>query len=260
MDTDEWDLVSETSEQAPSSARNFDLEMRSGVERCMDQPTLMQWHRLVSKTSNTVNILQFLARNANPRKVAGMLANLGTSRGSLNQNCVICAKAIDLTLSELRGRGFCASSPPADLWRAKSTKPGTHLFLRDSPSVKTCRFASQVHPSPFVNIRIFNLIPPGKRAIVALPVRGRQFLHALNAMHLEDGTQFLIDGQSGALYERKDLVTAVQRFHFARQDAANDMLAAVYVTGDAPDFAASATTRPSLVGRSEDYLFPLDKL
>lgn len=245
MPLDDFEDFEDATPDMSSMGRSFAEQMRDGVKRVTHTHTLIRWHDVLSTPSRAPQALRFLAQNSNPNQLAGRVQNLWTvlTVGALDRNCVICAKAVDLSLASLVGRSFSRSSPPADLWAAEGTGPGDLHFLRSLPPDQVRPFRSSNTACGSVAEGIFTLIHPGERAIVVVPVRGARYLHALNAVHLPSGARFFIDGQRGELYERSNWGAFDHRFRWPELTRPGDLQAGMFITGDAPDFAMASARR-----------------
>lgn len=166
----------------------------------------------------------YIARHTNPHQFKGMLSNALSlfSGGALNQNCVICSKAVEKNLAALE------SGQIDDFWVAESTTQGG-LPQNVAPDHYTS--FSLDHDQPLSG-QLLQHSQEHSRNIIMVPVRDKGFSHAMNLVRTDMGA-IVIDGQFGLRYNL-DSAKDRQNFdkHYGPGKGAN--VVQVYQTGAAP--------------------------
>lgn len=174
--------------------------------------------------TDDLSTFSYIANNTNPNYLLGMFRNIFRffSTGALNQNCVFCSKAVDKNLASL------AQGRVETFWVAHSTGRGSlpQNVREDNYSTFVMR------PEEPLSSQLLTSTREGSRNIIMVPVKNRQFSHAMNLVRTELG-HFVIDGQSGRVY---DLSSAQGRFNFDKSYGRNHglNLVQIYHTGNAP--------------------------
>ncbi|PRP69746.1 hypothetical protein BUE93_13705 [Chromobacterium amazonense] len=168
--------------------------------------------------------LDFIAKHTNPHQIKGMLSNAWSyfSSGALNQNCVICSKAVEKNLAALE------SGQIDDFWVAESTGQGG-LPQNVSPDHYAC---FSLDPDQPLSSQLLQHSQEGNRNIIMVPVRNKGFAHAMNLVRTDMGAM-VIDGQFGQCYNL-DAPKDRQNFdkHYGPGKSAN--VVQIYQTGAAP--------------------------
>lgn len=238
----------------PSGGMEFAAASRAGVREVPDATTRDRWRALCAEKGSAVTKLRFLAAHVNPNWLIGYLRNAlhyggallrspATSPpGVLNRNCVYCAKAVDLSLARERAEANDPVEPA--LWFASGTEQGSLAYLHGASGIAQGVFLLGAATS--LTEALFHSVPRNARAIVCLPVIGHAGVtHALNAVHLADGSRYLVDGQRGRVYDvdRADDRERLQA-SFGVTEAQADLDVAIpvryYVTGAAPRWTRAA--------------------
>ncbi len=168
--------------------------------------------------------LDFIAKHTNPHQIKGMLSNAWSyfSSGALNQNCVICSKAVEKNLAALEGGRI------DDFWVAQSTAQGR---LPQNVAAENYSSFSLEQTSP-LSEQLLSRSHPDSRNIIMVPVKGKGFSHAMNLVRSGEST-FVVDGQFGLTYQ---LNSAKGRQDFDKYYGLGkgSNIVQIYRTGNAP--------------------------
>ncbi|MGC3030200.1 hypothetical protein ACPUER_34625 [Burkholderia sp. DN3021] len=174
-------------------------------------------------TEKCAHAYDYVAKNVNPNRLKAMLGNSLSyfSTGALNQNCVICAKAVERNLEAM------TSGRLDKFWVANSTGSGG---LPQNVLTKNYTEISLTNES--LSQQLLSNVQEKSRNIIVVPVRGRDFSHAMNLVH--SGTNvMIIDGQFGLVYDFGS--PGGQRAFEKRYGLGNGInVLRIYRTGDAP--------------------------
>ncbi|EKS7794463.1 hypothetical protein RYR28_001398 [Edwardsiella piscicida] len=223
----------------PHRQLDSDVDMLEHIEptplfdRVTDSPTFLDG--LTTETHRTGELrsahqrgisyaFNYIARHTNPHRIRGMFSNVLSlfSGRALNQNGVICSKAVEQNLAALE----CGMIN--DFWVAESTAPGG--------------LPQNVAPEHYVSVALQTDRPlsgqllqrsqEGSRNIIMAPVRGKAVSHAMNLVRTEMGA-IVIDGQFGLRYNLND---AGDRERFDKNYGQDRGIGTVqiYPTGAAP--------------------------
>ncbi|KWC24491.1 hypothetical protein WL48_31045 [Burkholderia ubonensis] len=166
----------------------------------------------------------YIARHVNPHQLKGMLSNAMSLffGGALNQNCVICSKAVERNLAALE------SARIDDFWVAECTTQGGL-----PQNVSRDHYTSfPLNHEQSLSEQLLQHSQDNSRNIIMVPVRDKGFSHAMNLVRT-DMRAIVIDGQFGLLYNL-DSPKGRQNFdkHYGPGNSTN--VVQVYQTGQAP--------------------------
>lgn len=163
----------------------------------------------------------YISKHTNPNQYTGMLKNLVNvfTTGALNQNCIYCSKAVDKNLASV------SSGVVDDFWVATSTASGS---LPDNVSGENYR-QFLLQDGQHLSEQLLQQTEDGKRYILTVPVRGKEYAHAMNLVSTSIGN-IVIDGQFGLTY---NLNSQKERDNFDKYYGGHGRVC-MYTTGDAP--------------------------
>jgi hypothetical protein len=179
--------------------------------------------RSAAETSH-FQVYDYIAKHTNPHQISGMLNNLFScfSTGALNQNCIICSKAVERNLEAV------VKGVINDFWVAESTKQG-YLPCNISPETYS---AFLPMPDEALSRQLLDNTQVNNRYIISIPVKNKGFGHAVNLINSNNGV-VVIDGQFGKTY---NLNTHQGRYRFdSNYGTGNTPIPVqIYLTGEAP--------------------------
>lgn len=205
---------------------------------------------------NPKSVLQYVAKNTNPKRIWFNLKNLASIIKDLitfnkplfilNKNCILCANAVDDTLSSMCNQNSQARMNQAATRHAVRS---VDLYLGSlEPSNDTKTFLSERNS---VIPGLLERVETGRRACISVPVNGYPFSHVMNLVRMpDDGSSeqsnrnFIICGQMGRIWDL-GVQADIDDFHSRYGDRTNTHSAGVVTileTGYAP-----SAMRPSQV-------------
>ena len=150
------------------------------------------------------------------------------SSGALNQNCIICSKAVEKNLALLENEQIDC------FWVAESIQPGV-LAGNVSPAGLT-QFTLKTNQP--LSEQLLAASNEGNRYIISVPVKNKSFAHAMNLVRTGSG-DIVIDGQWGLTYNLS-LPHERKIFDSHYGENRNDVMRPVqiYLTGNAPSLVS----------------------
>lgn len=171
------------------------------------------------------SVFDYIAHHVNPHQIKGTLKNIlcGLSVSALNQNCVICSKAVEKNLAALQ------SGQINDFWVAESTTQG---WLPQNVSSDHYKSFSIEHDQD-LSSQLLCHSQVGRRYIITVPVRDKDFSHAMNLVRIDIAT-IVIDGQHRRCYNLDDIKDK-HKFNEYYGSGHGVNVVQIYNTGGAPD-------------------------
>lgn len=168
----------------------------------------------------------YIAKHVNPHKTWKILTNLTAfmkdANFSFNRNCIYCSKAVDLNINAMVSNNYNT------FYVAEKAEAGT--LDEDIAMMQQHAVTAQTSVSKL----LLSNIKQGERAIIAVPLKNKNFSHCMNFVH-HSGGGIVIDGQQNKLHSFNIEADKKKFDSLYGVESGVVKAARIYMTGKAPE-------------------------